>query len=239
MITLILAASPWTTAEAIAPAALTPRGGQIVLETVVQSVLDCSDDRVVLVSPEQAATTWHLDHTLARIDSRCSLLTVQSPTLGAACSALLAVDLMRNAEELLILAGDEYLRCDYRALLNCLRTTQADAGTIVFESRNPRYSFVQVDSSGDVQRCAEKDPISSLATAGFYWFRHSSLFVQAAFDMIRKRDFVNGALYVCPSFNQLILAGHRISTIKIDSSDYIPLKNQVDVLASAIESNQE
>jgi dTDP-glucose pyrophosphorylase len=61
-----------------------------------------------------------------------------------------------------------------------------------------------------VERVAEKDPISDVATVGVYYFSKGSDYVKYANRMIEKEDRVNGEFYVCPVFNHFIEDGKRI-----------------------------
>ena len=88
---------------------------------------------------------------------------------------------------------------------------------------HPRWSYVRCDEDGLVVEAAEKRPISRLATAGAYWYRRGSDFVEAVMAMIRKDASVEGRFYVCPAFNELILRGLRIGTRHIDRAQYFSL----------------
>jgi len=55
------------------------------------------------------------------------------------------------------------------------RRQELDAGTIVFDSVHPRWSFVKTNEKGLVIEAAEKRPPSRNATAGFYHFNKVKL----------------------------------------------------------------
>lgn len=230
MKTLLLAGSEWQSTAGELPPLLTPVGGGNVLERVSREVLQESADQLFVLCASPLVEKWNLDHAASQIDPRCTIVPVQRPTRGAACTALLAIDLIAEDDELLVLAGDEYLDSSYLDLIREMRL-RGDAGVVTFPSWHPRFSFVEI-SDGCVTRCAEKDPISGTATAGFYWFSRAKLFVTAACTMIQKRDEVNGAFYICPVFNQLILEGVKVGAVGIREDQYIPLKTQVDVISS-------
>ena len=57
---------------------------------------------------------------------------------------------------------------------------------------------------------AEKNPISNIATVGFYYWKHGSDFVKYSEQMINSNKRVNNEFYVCPVFNEAISDGKKI-----------------------------
>jgi hypothetical protein len=74
-----------------------------------------------------------------------------------------------------------------------------------------------VDQNGFVTEVAEKNPISDMATVGYYYWKHGSDFVKYAETMIDENIRVNNEFYVCPVFNQAIEYGKKIKTFEADS----------------------
>ena len=89
-----------------------------------------------------------------------------------------------------------------------MNESNVDGGILVFESTHPKWSFAKIDDSGYVTEVAEKNPISNLATVGFYYWKMGSDFVKYAEQMIEK-------FYVCPVFNQAIQDNKKIKTFSV------------------------
>lgn len=166
---------------------------------------------------------FHLSDVLKLLDPDCAIIPVAGETAGAACTVMLAVEQINNDEELVITNGDQVLNFDLGAVIEGFRARDLDAGTVVFDSVHPRWSFVKTDANGQVIEAAEKRPISRNATAGIYYFRKGSDFIAAAKAMIHKGASVNGGFFVCPAFNELILQQKKIGIHQIDRDDYISL----------------
>lgn len=179
--------------------------------------------QMIFVVRKEDDVRFHLGDMLVLLDPGARVVRSEGETAGAACTALLAIEHIDNDDELVIANGDQVFTNDVSAAVEDFRARGLDAGTIVFDSVHPRWSFVKVGDDGLVVEAAEKRPLSRLATAGFYWFRHGSDFVQAAQSMIRKGASVNGAFFVCPSFNELILHSRRIGVFRIDREQYVSL----------------
>ncbi len=194
---------------------------------LVEHAFDClrglRDARFTFVIRKEDDLRFHLGDVLRLLDPGATVLRADGETAGAACTALLAVEQIDNDEELVIANADQILDFDLDAAIASLRERGFDAGTIVFDSVHPRWSFVKTDAQDLVIEAAEKRPISRNATAGVYYFRQGRLFVGAAQNMIRKAASVNGGFFVCPAFNELILAQKRVGIERIERQRYISL----------------
>ena len=203
--------------------AVTEIDGRPLIEHAFDCLKGISGAKFAFVIRKEDDMRFHLRDVLQLLAPGAAVIRADGETAGAACTALLAVEHILNDEELVIANGDQILDFDVEAALKSLRDRDLDAGTIVFESVHPRWSFVKTNEEGLVIEASEKRPISRNATAGVYYFRKGRLFVEAAQIMIRKGASVNGAYFVSPTFNELILAQKRIGIVKIDRDRYVSL----------------
>jgi len=167
---------------------------------------------------------FYLDNIVKILAPNAKIISIENNTKGAACTALLASQYINNNKELLILNANDYLQLDLQKPILNFRARDLDAGTLIFNSIHPRYSYVRLNE-GFVIEAAEKRPISRHATAGYYWFKHGLDFVKATKNMIYKDSSVNGMFFICPVFNELILTQKRIGVFEIEKNMYFPLKN--------------
>lgn len=179
--------------------------------------------RFVFVIRKEDDLRFHLGEVLRLLDPEARVIRAEGETAGAACTALLAVEEIDAEDELLIANADQILDFDVAGAIARLRGRGLEAGTVVFDSIHPRWSFVKTDAEGQVIEAAEKRPIGRNATAGLYWYRQGRFFVEAAKAMIAKGASVNGGFFVCPTFNELILAQRRIGVERIDRGQYVSL----------------
>lgn len=179
--------------------------------------------RAIFVIRKEDDLRFYLRDVLRLLDPSVEVIRADGPTAGAACTALLAIEYIDNDDELLIANADQILAFDLAETLDRFRSRALDAGTVVFDSVHPRWSFVKTDADDMVIEAAEKRPISRNATAGVYYFRNGRFFVEAAKAMILKDASVNGGFFVCPSLNELILGQKRIGVERIRREEYISL----------------
>jgi NDP-sugar pyrophosphorylase family protein len=139
------------------------------------------------------------------------IIMVDQVTEGAACSCLLAKNLINNNEELVITDCD-HLTHDINWLLggvDFFNAKNADGGIWNLWNDNPKWSYVRI-SNGVITEVAEKSIISNIANTGTYWFKHGKDFVDAAERMIQRNDRTKGEFYVAPVYNYMIADGKKI-----------------------------
>ena len=160
--------------------------------------------------------------SLLVVDSVC--VHVPSRTRGSACSALLATAALCGNSELLIVSANELVDTDLAKVVSDFRRRGLDAGTLIFKSIHPRYSFVRLDADRHVVQTAQRDPISNNATAGIFWYSKTADFIAGVKNLIRKSAHVDGSYFVAPVFNELVLQGKKIGIEVLEEHQYIPLK---------------
>jgi dTDP-glucose pyrophosphorylase len=141
----------------------------------------------------------------------CDIIIVDQVTEGAACTVLLAREMINNDEELLLANSDQWVNWDSGHFINYMHQKRADGGIVTFNACHPKWSFAKVEEETNlVTEVAEKKPISNIATVGIYYFSSGRHFVNAADQMISKYIRTNGEFYVCPVFNEMIQDGLKV-----------------------------
>ena len=199
--------------------------GSLVLEQKLAQLASLPDTTVTLAVTEEDARDFGVSDLVKVLNEDCHIFPIANKTAGALCTALLAIDNLDRADDLLITNVTDLVSVDHLAVRDSFRLAGNQAGAIVFESVNPRYSFVRIDDDGNVLQAAEKRAISRHATTGVYWFETVSLFEEMSFRHIVKSSLGSHPYYVCPVLNEIILAGGTVGSFAIDSTDYHPIKD--------------
>lgn len=170
-------------------------GGRVMIDMVLQNVL-----------PNQLHGVSFLTRDIV------------GETSGAACTVLKVEDSIESWQPLMIVNSDQLVDIDINDFISFAE--QFDACIMTFDEPNqdPRWSYVKTDN-GKVIDVAEKDPISTEATVGIYYFRKAKTFFDAARIMISKNDTTNGEFYVCPAF-KYIEEGDNVMTYKIKREQF-------------------
>ena len=171
----------------------------------------------IYVVQKEHREKYNLDSLLGLITPGCKIVEVDGVTEGAACTALLAKEYINNDAPLFFANSDQYVEWDSNEFMYKMNETEADGGIVTFKATHPKWSFAKLNDEGLVTEVAEKNPISDLATVGFYYWKKGSDFVKYAEEMIEKDIRVNNEFYVCPVFNQAVEDGKEIRTYNIEN----------------------
>lgn len=211
------------------PACLTELNGVSALESIVGNLANIEGAKYTFALHAEDISSFHLDNIAKLLVPDARIKVVPKSTMGSACTALLVACELEADHPLLVISANELVREDIAAVLHHFSDRCLDAGTLVFRSVHPRYSYVRLNKDGLVIEAAQQKPISQVATSGVFWYARASDFIEAAKDAIRKGAATNGCFYLAPVLNELILTHKKIGVKEIEKIDYIPLKtaNQI------------
>jgi len=204
------AGSRFATAGYTFPKPLIDVEGKPMIQVVVENLN--IDANYIYVVQKSHREKFNLDTLLNLITPNCTIVEVDGVTEGAACTALLAKEFIDNGNPLFFANSDQFVEWDSNEFFYKMNENDADGGIPVFHSTHPKWSFAKLDEDGFVTEVQEKNPISDLATIGFYYWKHGSDFVKYAEEMIEQDIRVNGEFYVCPVYNNAIKGGLKVRT---------------------------
>lgn len=153
-------------------------------------------------------------------------------TQGALISALVGLKDCDLSLPLIITPGDALLAEEkYSEFVKHSIYSDAAISLIVFNSDKTDYSYIRTIDGTLVEAC-EKKVISSLATAGFYYFNSAELFVECAEWAILNNIRTNNSFFLAPALNYAVILGSPVSLFMIEESQYY----RFSYLQEAIES---
>lgn len=197
------------------PKPLIEVNGKPMIQTVVENLN--IDAKHIFIVQKSHCEKYNLRNMLNTISPGCEVVEVDGVTEGAACTTLLAKELINNDQALLMANSDQYVDWDSNEFMYSMIGDTVDAGILTFKSTHPKWSFVKLDKNGFVSEVAEKNPISDIATVGIYYWSKGSDYVRYAEDMIDKNIRHNNEFYVCPVFNQAIEDNKKVKVFNINS----------------------
>ncbi len=182
------------------------------------------------IAQQEHIEKYSLPSLLNLIAADSNVVPVEGVTEGAACTALLARDIINNDKPLLILNSDQYLEWDLIHSLYQLENSNVDGAIFTFYSTHPKWSYVKrAPGTTTIVEVAEKKPISHDATCGVYWWRKGSDFVKYVDEMIAANDRTLGEFYICPAYNYAIKDGKKISAIPVRAMHGLGTPEDLDV----------
>lgn len=196
------------------PKPLIEVNGKPMIQVVVENLN--IDANFIYVVQKSHREKYNLDTLLNLITPNCKIVEVDGITEGAACTALLAKEYINSDLPLFFANSDQFVEWNSNDFFYKMQETNVDGGIVTFEATHPKWSFAKTNESGFVTEVAEKNPISNIATVGFYYWKKGSDFVKYAEQMIERDVRVNNEFYVCPVFNQAIQDSKKITTFNIE-----------------------
>ncbi len=168
----------------------------------------------------QECEQWQTILTLQTECPGVNVTTVSPKVSGALVSALLAMDRIPDDVPLVVAAGDSQVDGGIARFVKDFIKNGADAGTIVFPSSDPRWSYVLPGDEGLVRQVAEKRVIGPLATTGVFYYRQAKTFRRAAEWCLVNNARHLGLFYVSTTLNYLISEGQIVRYTEIPRSEY-------------------
>ena len=151
----------------------------------------------------------NIKNTVLEYYPTSKVIEIDYVTEGAACSVLLADPYVEPDDAIFITNCDQIIYWDIEEFKN---KVDNDGTILTFDcpEKDPKWSFAQLNDQGFVTRVAEKDPISTFATTGHYYFKQWKIFKDSVKAMIAANDRVNNEFYLCPSYNYTINLGYKV-----------------------------
>lgn len=152
-------------------------------------------------------------------------ITVDHLTEGQACTCLLAKDQIDNDEPLLIAGCDNGMVLNQERFEKCTR----EADCLVFTYRNNEgvlanpnaYGWMIVDDNDritglSIKKAISDNPVHDHAVVATFWFKRGQIFVEAAEQMIRENDRINGEFYVDEVVKHVLQMGYEAKVFEIE-----------------------
>ncbi|MBI2599293.1 glycosyltransferase family 2 protein, partial [Candidatus Daviesbacteria bacterium] len=201
------------------PKPLIDINGKPMIQLIIENLTPKFIHQFILIPKKEHFDKYSLHQVFNNVAKGNFITILQTaPTQGAACTVLNAIDYIKSDTELIIANADQIIDVDINKFIQFARKSKADGVIMTFNSQHPKWSYARVDKKGRVLEVAEKKVISDQATVGIYYFKKGSDFVTSAFSMIEKNIRFNNDFYVCPTFNEMILAGKNIINWEIKQS---------------------
>jgi capsule biosynthesis phosphatase len=168
--------------------------------------------RLIFIVLDEHVKKFRIDKQLKELFGNETVVITQFGLLsGQAKSSYLAKEYIDNFNKLFIFNCDTYSES---AIWELIEKEDPDGILEVFESSEPRYSFVKLDEFGYVTQTAEKVTISNLASTGMYYFKRGTDFVRAAEALFMRQETQNNEFYIIPCYNEMLKSGKKIRAVK-------------------------
>jgi HAD superfamily hydrolase (TIGR01509 family) len=196
------------------PKPLIEVNGKPMIEVVVNNLN--IDAHFIFLVQKTHYEQYNLKYLLNLISPGCDIVQIDGITQGAACTTLLAKELINNDNPLIIANSDQFIEWSSNECMYSFSADEIDAGILTFESDHTKWSYAKLNDTGFVSEVAEKKVISNNATVGVYYWKNGKDYIKYVEQMIDKDIRVNNEFYVCPVFNEAIADNKKIKIKQVD-----------------------
>jgi NDP-sugar pyrophosphorylase family protein len=186
--------------------------GRPMIGWVVDNLRPAREHRFIFLCLADHASRFGV---LEEIAPGAEIIVVDQVTEGAACTVLLARELIDSPAPLMIANSDQWVAMAIDDYLEAADDPELDGLIMTMRADDPKWSFARLDDDGLVAEVVEKVVVSDEATVGIYNFAHGADYVRAADAMIAADERVNGEFYVAPTYNPLLAEGARIAVYNV------------------------
>ena len=171
------------------------------------------DEEFIFVTQSEHNASSFLKEACNRLGIMSSQeVTLEEYTSGQAQTALKADEFLSPDDGVAIYNIDTYIQ---EGKLTPEDIT-GDGFIPTFVAPGERWSFVRTNDEGHVIKVFEKQKISDVATAGFYYFDRWSDFIDAYEHSAQRVEHEYGETYVAPLYNHLIDEGRTVLPYQLD-----------------------
>ena len=124
------------------PKPLIEVNGKPMIQVVVEN-LNVDAHFIFLVQKEHYEK-YNLKQLLNLIAPGCDIIQVDGLTEGAACTTLLAKELINNDEPLLMANSDQFVEWNSNECLYAFTADNVDGGIVTFKATHPKWSFAKI-----------------------------------------------------------------------------------------------
>ena len=199
------------------PKPLIPIHGNPMIKVVIDNLRPTRPHKCIFICQREHVAKYDLLEKLSHWAPGCDVICLDGVTEGAACTVLMARDLINNSSPLMIANSDQYIDFCIEEYLEQMDCRDADGFIMTMYADDPKWSFIEIDRKGNVSRVVEKEVISNEATVGIYNFKRGADFVECADAMVSRDERVNNEFYVAPVFNDICSDGGSVGYLNIGS----------------------
>ena len=196
------------------PKPLIPVHSKRMIQAVIENLTPKCEHKFTFIVRDEHIAKYELDKYLQSWAPNCNIIELDHTTEGAACTVLMAKDIINNDNPIMIANCDQYVDCDIDEYIEAI--SDYDGLIMTFKDNQDKWSYIEYDENKNIIGVVEKVVVSDDATVGIYNFGRGADFVKYAEDMIAKDQRVNGEFYVAPVYTNMCGDNKKLTIFNID-----------------------
>lgn len=221
------------------PKPLIEINGRPMFTRALESLSGIAEEKAItLIFRKELETQFSITEKVHSFLPRANVIIIENMTRGAVETCLHAEPWLKPDQAVLVLDCDLHFQSSpYNALVSESLKGHSDysAGVLYFPASHPRYSYALVQN-GEAVKTAEKEVISNCALAGSYFFASSSIFLEAATELLAQ-PMKKNEYYVSLLYNIIIKRGQRVFAAPVETYASFGTPQELDQYLNASNGN--
>jgi len=137
--------------------------------------------QLIVVVLQEHIDQFSIDKQVLDLFPTARIVALPEVTAGAVITSQKGCALIENELPIIFNDCDHMFRCPkFYDSFSSNALSNIDGALLTFHSNEPKFSYAELDSNGNLIRTIEKNPISNHAICGAYYFRDRTTFESAA-----------------------------------------------------------
>lgn len=208
--------------------------GQTLFEWALESLPLSIPNQIIFICLKEHEKNYKVSDFIKKIintkypNINYKIILIPKITRGQTETVLACKKYINSNRPLIVYNIDTYFRSTrLKTKLLTIKNQGIDGILGVFNSNDPKLSFIQITSDGFVKRTKEKQLISNIASTGLYVFKRGSDFIRSAEYMIKNNIKTKNEFFIAELYNILIKEGKKFT---VDFADkFIPFGTPEDL----------
>ena len=168
-------------------------------------------DDITFVVLKEHVDKFDIDKAILKYFPLAKLIIIPKVLEGAVLTCMEGVKNINDDDSLLFNDCDHAFVCRKFYDFN---GAGLDGALLTFKSKDPRYSFLEMDADGNVIRTVEKQAISDNAICGAYYFKDKNTFMKNAIRYLDECDY--SEYFMSGVYNVMAKEGLKIGNFTCD-----------------------
>jgi capsule biosynthesis phosphatase len=217
------------------PKVLVPVLGKEIIFWVIENLKITDKDFITIIYNNELENYRLEDRLRKRFNYKFHFIKLPFQTNGPVETILYGLNKLPKElldEQLVIHDGDSFVK---KNILSSIRPVENKIFYFTTDDPNPIYSYIKLNSEGEVMDIAEKRKISDCANIGCYVFDNGHTFMKYG----ERLTIESGELYVSYVYKKILEDGVKVNSTKVLLDDFVCLGTPNQIVNFSLNNTSE
>ena len=158
---------------------------------------------------------YNIDEVIKEFYKDANMVVIPKILNGAVLTCMEGVKSINDDSPIIFNDCDHaFISKEFNNYANIKDFNNLDGALLTFNSNDPKYSYLEIDSNGNVINTVEKEVVSNYAICGAYYFKNRDLFIECAEEYLKKCNY--NEYFVSGVYNIMAEKGMKIKNFPCD-----------------------